>query len=140
MIKLALTSFLTLCSFVVQAQLKPESKVHLTFEEVSGEVNVNGEDALLMLEDYIKDKTSLIIVDDAESSDFIMKLSVVEKNMGNRRGSLILLDSKTAEAIFNSKWVKGTMNAFYGYSGSRHAIGRLVKSELISQYPEIGKD
>lgn len=59
MIKLVITSILTLCSFVVQAQLKPESKVYLTFEDVSGEVNVNGDDALLMLEDYIKDKTSL---------------------------------------------------------------------------------
>lgn len=139
MTKLAITCFLTLCSIVAQAQLKPDSKVHLTFEEVSGEVNVNGADALVMLEDYIKDKTTLTIVDNAQDSDFIMKLSVVEKDMGNRRGSLVLLDSETSETIFSSKSVRGTMNGFYGYSGSRHAIGKLVKSELISQYPEIEK-
>jgi len=126
--------FMTFNSF---AQLKSDSKVFLIFEDTKNEVNVDGEDAKGMLKSYLIGKTSLVIVDVIQSADFVLKLSVVEKNMGNRRGKLDVIDNQTKVPVFESKWVKGSLNAFYGYSGSRHAIGRLVKSQLIGEFPDI---
>lgn len=121
------------------SQLKPDSKVFLTFEQTQNEVNVDGENAVEMLKDYLVGKTSLIISDSKETADFVFQLRVIEKNIGNRKGKLDIIDNQTSASVFESKWVTGTMNAFYGYSGSRHAIGILVKDQLIKAYPVIAK-
>lgn len=119
-------------SFGAMAQLNTGDKVFLTFQDVDGEVNVSGTDAIDMLKSYIVGKTNLVIVDSAEESNYTFILSVVEKNMGNRKGKLDIVLSE-------SKWVKGSMNAFYGYSGSRHAIGKVFKGQILRKYPEIKK-
>ncbi len=137
--KLSFTLILALFSLAAYAQIKKDSSVFLTFENQEKEVNVNGVDAIAMLEDYIKDKTTLRVVSTKESAEYIVKLNVIEKNMGNRRGKLAILEQETSHVIFESKWMKGTMNAFYGYSGSRHAIGKLVKGELLGKFPEVQK-
>lgn len=130
---------LNFASFITNAQLKPGSSVFLTFEETKGEVNVNGNDALDMLKSYLVGKTSIVLWDSKETADFVLNLQIVEKNIGNRNGKLVVIDNKTKLSIFESKWVRGTSNAFYGYSGSRHAIGKLVKDELIDAFPAIEK-
>jgi len=137
--RLTFTLLFTLCSLISFAQLKPDSKVFLTFEQTQNEVNVDGANAVEMLKDYLAGKTSLIITDSKESADFVFQLRVIEKNVGNRKGKLDIIDNQTSAPVFESKWVTGTMNAFYGYSGSRHAIGILVKDQLIKAFPVIAK-
>lgn len=137
--RLTLILLFTLCSMISFSQLKPDSKVFLTFEQTQNEVNVDGENAVEMLKDYLVGKTSLIISDSKETADFVFQLRVIEKNIGNRKGKLDIIDNQTSASVFESKWVTGTMNAFYGYSGSRHAIGILVKDQLIKAYPVIAK-
>lgn len=128
-----------LFSFQALAQVQEGSKVFLVFEDVAGEVNVNDEDAKAMFKDYLVNRTTVSLVDEPETADFLFKLNVVEKNMGNRRGRLTIVERSSSDVVYESKWVKGTMNAYYGYSGSRHAIGRLTKGELLKQYPQIEK-
>ena len=101
---------------------------------------MNGDNALNMLKDYLLNRTNLIIVETAVGSTYTIQLSIVEKNMGNRRGQLKIFDNQRNEVIFETKWVKGTSNAFYGYSGSRHAIGVLVRKYLLKEYQEIIKE
>jgi len=137
--KTILLILFSLSSILTFAQLKPDSKVFLTFEQTQNEVNVDGENAIAMLKEYIVGKTSLIISDSKESADFTFQLRVIEKKIGNRRGKLDIIDNQTSNTLFESKWVTGTSNAFYGYSGSRHAIGILVKDQLIKAFPDISK-
>jgi hypothetical protein len=92
-----------------------------------------------MLENYVKNKTNLTLVSDIKSSDYIFNLAVYEKNLGNRKGKIEVLNAKTKAVEFASKWKKGTMNAFYGYSGTRHAIGRVFNGEILNQFPTIAK-
>jgi hypothetical protein len=137
--RLLLICFLFIGSNQAFAQIQEGSKVFLTFENVEGEVNVNGEDAKAMLVDYLKNRTTLLLVDEPGTAEFVFKLNVVEKNMGNRRGRLTIEENASSNVLFESRWMRGTMNAFYGYSGSRHAIGRLTKDALLEQYPHIEK-
>ncbi len=121
------------------AQLKPGSKVFLEFEDIEGEVNVNGEDALAMLLPYVTDKTKLKVVKSKEESDFVFVLSAYELNMGNRKGKIAILDSKTNEVEFDTGLEKASSSAFYGYSGTRALVGELIKKNIIKEYPKIEK-
>ena len=129
-------STITLLSF---AQLSAGDNVYLQFQDTDGEVNVDGDDACEMLKSYILGKTYLSVVSNKEESDYTFVLYVIEKNMGNRKGKIDVLDSKTDKIIFESKWKKGTMNAYYGYSGTRHAIGRVFKGQVLKEFKQIKK-
>ena len=135
--------FFILFAFIISnepnAQLKTNSKVFLTYAETPNEVNVNGEDAKAMLKDYLIGKTTVQVVESLEASDFTLQLSLYEKNLGDRSAKIVIIENSNSTILLETKWVRGTMNAFYGYSGSRHAIGRLVKDFLIDAYPSIEK-
>ena len=108
--------------------------MYLQFQDTDGEVNVDGNDACEMLKSYVVDKTSLSVVSDKEESDYTFVLYVIEKNMGDRKGKIDVVDSKTGKTIFESKWKRGTMNVYYGMSGSRHAIGRVFKGQVLKEF------
>ena len=127
---------MTLFSF---AQLNTGDNVYLQFQDTDGEVNVDGDDACEMLKSYVIGKTSLSVVSNKEESDYTIVLYVIEKNVGNRKGKIDVLDSVTGKTIFESKWKKGTMNALYGYSGTRHAIGRVFKGQVLKEFKQIKK-
>tara|TARA_B110000091_G_scaffold83323_1_gene91693 strand:- start:59 stop:478 length:420 start_codon:yes stop_codon:yes gene_type:complete len=127
---------MTLFSF---AQLNAGDNVYLQFQDTDGEVNVDGDDACEMLKSYVIGKTSLSVVSNKEESDYTIVLYVIEKNVGNRKGKIDVLDSVTGKTIFESKWKKGTMNALYGYSGTRHAIGRVFKGQVLKEFKQIKK-
>jgi hypothetical protein len=131
---------LLLISVVATAQLKPGSKVYFVFEETVEEVNVDGEDALEMLRSYVKGKSSLQIVDSKEKSEFTFILSVIEKNMGKRKGKIVILENKSNNVIFNTDWQKANSSAFYGYSGTRAVIGKMMKHYILEEFPEIYVD
>ena len=127
---------MTLFSF---AQLSAGDNVYLQFQDTDGEVNVDGDDACEMLKSYIDGKTSLNIVESQSESKYTFVLYVIEKNMGDRKGKIDVLESKSKKIIFESKWKRGTMNALYGYSGSRHAIGRVFKGQVLKEFKQIKK-
>ena len=129
-------SIVTLISF---AQLSSGDKVYLEFQPTDGEVNVDGADACEMLASYIDGKTSLNIVESQSESEYTFVLYVIEKNMGDRKGKIDILESKSKKTIFESKWKRGTMNALYGYSGTRHAIGRVFKGQVLKEFKQIKK-
>jgi hypothetical protein len=127
---------MTLFSF---AQLSAGDNVYLQFQDTDGEVNVDGDDACEMLKSYVIGKTSLSVVSNKKESDYTFVLYVIEKNMGDRKGKIDVLDSKSGKMIFESKWKRGTMNALYGYSGTRHAIGRVFKGQVLKEFKQIKK-
>ena len=138
--KTIITTFIfSIFTLFVSAQLSEGDKVYLQFQDTDGEVNVDEKDACEMLKSYVIGKTSLSIVSDKEDSDYTLVLYVIEKNMGDRKGKIDVLDSKTDKVIFESKWKRGTMNALYGYSGTRHAIGRVFKGQVLKEFKQIKK-
>jgi len=138
--KTIITTFIfSIFTLFVSAQLSESDKVYLQFQDTDGEVNVDGNDACEMLKSYVIGKTSLSVVSDKEDSDYTFVLSVIEKNMGDRKGKIIVVDSKTKKTIFESKWKSGSMNAVYGYSGTRHAIGRVFKGQVLKEFKQIKK-
>jgi hypothetical protein len=129
-------SIMALFSF---AQLSAGDNVYLQFQDTDGEVNVDGDDACEMLKSYVVGKTSLNIVESQSESKYTFVLYVIEKNMGDRKGKIDVLESKSKKIIFESKWKRGTMNALYGYSSSRHAIGRVFKGQVLKAFKQIKK-
>jgi hypothetical protein len=138
--KTIITTFIfSIITLIVSAQLSASDNVYLQFQDTDGEVNVDGNDACEMLKSYVLGKTSLSVVSNKEESDYTFVLYIIEKNMGNRKGKIDVLDSKTDKIIFESKWKRGTMNALYGYSGTRHAIGRVFKGQVLKEFKQIKK-
>jgi hypothetical protein len=138
--KTIITTFIfSIITLIVSAQLSASDNVYLQFQDTDGEVNVDGNDACEMLKSYVLGKTSLSVVSNKEESDYTFVLYVIEKNMGDRKGKIDVLDSKTDKIIFESKWKRGTMNALYGYSGTRHAIGRVFKGQVLKEFKQIKK-
>ena len=129
-------SIMTLFSF---AQLSSGDNVYLQFQDTDGEVNVDGDDACEMLKSYVVGKTHLRVVSNKEESDYTFVLYVIEKNIGDRKGKIDVVDSKTGKTIFESKWKRGTMNVYYGMSRSRHAIGRVFKGQVLKEFKQIKK-
>ena len=138
--KTIITTFIfSIITLISSAQLSAGDNVYLQFQDTDGEVNVDGNNACEMLKSYVLGKTSLSIVINKEASDYTFVLYVIEKNMGDRKGKIDVLDSKTDKVIFESKWKRGTMNALYGYSGTRHAIGRVFKGQVLKEFKQIKK-
>ena len=138
--KTIITTFIfSIITLIVSAQLSASDNVYLQFQDTEGEVNVDGNDACEMLKSYVLGKTSLSVVSNKEESDYTFVLYIIEKNMGDRKGKIDVLDSKTDKIIFESKWKRGTMNALYGYSGTRHAIGRVFKGQVLKEFKQIKK-
>jgi len=138
--KTIITTFIfSIITLISSAQLSADDNVYLQFQDTDGEVNVDGNDACEMLKSYVLGKTSLSVVSNKEESDYTLVLYVIEKNVGNRKGKIDVVDSETGKTIFESKWKKGTMNALYGYSGTRHAIGRVFKGQVLKEFKQIKK-
>ena len=116
-------------------ELIKNSRIFLEFIPTENEDNVNGADAKEMLKDYIKGKTSCIVVDSIDEADFLMNLSVIKGFADARKAKITLIYLGNKKEVFSTDWVKGFSNVFYGYSGTRHAIGRIVKNELSKEYP-----
>jgi hypothetical protein len=138
--KTIITTFIfSIATLIASAQLSNGDKVFLQFQDTDGEVNVDGNDACEMLKSYVVGKTSLSVVSNKEESDYTFVLYVIEKNMGDRKGKIDVVDSKTGKTIFESKWKRGTMNVYYGMSGTRHAISRVFKGQILKEFKDIKK-
>ena len=138
--KTIITTFIfSIITLISSAQLSAGDNVYLQFQDTEGEVNVDGNNACEMLKSYVVDKTSLSVVSNKEDSDYTFVLYVIEKNFGDRKGKIDVVDSKTGKTIFESKWKRGTMNLYSGYSGTRHAIGVVLKKQILKEFKQIKK-
>ncbi len=126
------------CEFSIQASIKPDAKVFLSFDAGLAQ-NVDGEDALKMLSSYINNQSNIEIVEKESDAQFKLILAIDKGSMGNRKAQIKVVDLSSNDIILTTKWKKGTSNAMYGYSGTRHAIGRVFKSEFLKAYPDIEK-
>ena len=118
-------------------QLLAGSKVFLKFKETNGEESVDSEDALEMLRSYMQDRTTCELVNTEDKAEFTLELQVIKKITPYRQGKLTVTHLQTKTKIFETKWITGTNNMYYGFSGSRHAIGKLVKKKLLKEFPQI---
>lgn len=116
-------------------ELIKNSRIFLEFIPTENEDNVNGDDAIEMLKDYIKGYSSCTIVNSVDEADFLINLSVIKGFAGDRKAKITLIYLGNKKEVFSTEWVKGTSNAFHGYSGTRHAIARIVKNKLSKKYP-----
>jgi len=117
--------------------LAPKSTLYLTFAQTEGEDNVDPSDAIDMLKAELDDKTSCVIVASADDADFIVELRVVKKFVDIRRAKVTIKHVFSSTTVLETDWVKGTANIYHGYSGTRHAIDKVVKREILKRYPII---
>jgi hypothetical protein len=120
-------------------KLDPKDKVFIIFKETSGQVNTDQNLAIGVLKEYIKNKTSLVLVDKVEEADFTFILSVYAKGNTNM-GKIDIIKTETNKAIFESSWVLGKAKMYYGYSGVKHAIGTIFNKQILGKYPHIEAD
>jgi len=137
--KSIITTFIfSIMTLISSAQLKTGDKVFLQYQEVKDKKNVNGDDACQMLQSYILGKTSLIIVNSIDKSDYTFVLNVVKRSMpGERKAKITIINNTTENNIFESKWKRGTSNVYYGMSPTRHAIARVFKNQILKEFKEI---
>lgn len=134
------TFLLSLMLFVFAGdKLEPKDKVFITFKETAGQPNSDQANAIGILKEYIKNKSSLILVDQATESDFTFVLSMYDKGNTNM-GKIDIVKTGTDQAIFESKWTQGKAKMYYGYSGVRHSIGTIFNQQILSKYPGIEAD
>lgn len=120
-------------------KLDSKDKVFIIFKETTGQANSEAEYAIGVLKEYVKNKSSLVLVDRAEDSEFTFVLSVYEKGNSNM-GKIDILKTGTDHAIFESTWTVGKAKMYYGYSGVKHAIGTIFNKEILGKYPHIEAD
>jgi len=116
--------------------IEPGSKVFLLYQMSEDGPDVDGEDAIGMLKTQLVGKTKLNVVLDLSDADFIVEFTAVKRGANNRRAKAVLKRAGSEEVVFETKWIRGTTNAFSGYSGTRHTIQRITKA-LINEFPSI---
>lgn len=136
--KLFLLISLVVMTFIGEG-LEPKDKVFITFKETAGQTNTDSYYAVGVLKEYIKNKSSLILVDKAEEAKFTFILSVYEKGKTNM-GKIDIVNTGTDKPIFESSWTLGKAKMYYGYSGVKHAIGTIFNKEILGKYSHIEAD
>ena len=138
--KTSLLLLLAVASVTSFAQMKAGSKVFVEYEQTPGEVNADATDITNMFIGKVIGYTSLDVVESKEEADFTLEFSLIEKNLGNRKGKVSVIDNKSSSIIFESeKWQRGSPNAYNGMSGSRDCVGRLVKYHILKAFPQTKK-
>lgn len=118
-------------------ELIPGSRLFLTYSKAEDEDNVDGSDAIGMLKTYIEGKTTCQVVNSYDKADFVVDLQVIKKAMAKRKAMIEITNIAAEKVVYESKWSKGINSAFTGYSGSRAAVGNVVKKQLLAKYPGI---
>jgi hypothetical protein len=113
--------------------------VFILFKETPGQPNTEEAYAKGILVEYIKNKSSLILVEKAEKADYTFVLSVYEKGKTNM-GKIDIIKAGTGNPIFESKWTLRKAKMYYGYSGVTHAIGTIFNQQIPGKYPHIEAD
>lgn len=130
--RILLLLFLPILSFGQnKVSLSSNTKVYLQYLESKNAVDVDGDDAIKMLKSVIIDKTPLTVVDSCNSSEYTFELTVIKKFGDVRRAVITVKDSSTGSVLIQTKWRRGTSNIYHGMSGTRHAIARIIKQDIL---------
>ena len=78
-----------------------------------------------------------MVVVSPDEADFTVGLRVVRKFADIRRAKVTIKHIPTGDIVLETDWIKGTVNIYHGYSGTRHAIDKIVKREILKRYPAI---
>lgn len=113
------------------------SRLFITYKDIDDKRNVDASDAISMLKSALEDKTSCLVVNTIDEADFAVELNVIKKIMAERSAKILITHILSNKTIFESKWIRGTSNAFSGYSGTRDAIKKIVAKHLVEEYPKI---
>jgi len=113
------------------------SRLFIIYKSIDNKRNVDDSDAISMLKSALEDKTSCIVVNAIDKADFTIELNVIKKIMAERSAKILITHILSNKTIFESKWIRGTSNAFSGFSGTRGAINKIVEKNLVEEYPEI---
>ena len=119
-------------------KLIPSSKIYLQYSETKNENNADRNDALRMARRELWSITNLILVNSIEEADFLLELKAIKKIL-NRKTQLTLKHLATEKIVYKSKWFSGTPTPFNAMSGTRKAIGNVIKEDLLHTFPEISK-
>ena len=120
-------------------KLDPKDKVFIIFKETPGQPNTEEGYAKGILAEYIKNKSSLILVEKADEADYNFVLYMYAKEQTNM-GKIDIIKVATGTSIFESSWTVGRAKMYYGYSGVRHAIGTIFNKQILGKYPHIEAD
>jgi len=115
------------------------SRVYLEYGRVSKKNNVKKIDALSILRKELKNLTSLNFVNSKEDADFILIIKATKYMITKRKAKIEIKHVFSGNTVYESDWFKGTPSEFNGFSGSRQAIGRVIKRDLLNTYPEVAK-
>src|SRR5690349_14459581 len=84
-------------------KLDPKDKVFIIFQETPGQPNTEEGYAKGILTEYIKNKSSLILVEKVEEADYTFILYCYAKGKTNM-GKIDITKSGTGSTIFESTW------------------------------------
>jgi hypothetical protein len=71
-------------------ELIPGSRLFISYVRTENEENVNGNDAKVMLQDYIEGKTKCVVVNTIDEADFTIELRVVKKILADRSAKIVI--------------------------------------------------
>jgi len=117
----------------------PTSNIFLKFTEVQDKNNVESIDALNILRNELKNLTKCNIVNSIDDADFIFEVQVTKYMITKRKAKIKITHITSNNIVFESELEKGAPSEFNGFSGSRQAIGRVIKKQLLNKFPEIAK-
>lgn len=117
--------------------IAPTSRLYLEHNEVNGKRNTDGDGVKRITKNELQNLTKCTLVNSVDDADFIVKVQVIKGTLGNRKARFIINQVLTGNVVYESKWVKGAPSEFNGFSGTRRAIGKIIKKDLLITFPEI---
>src|SRR5690606_4974087 len=121
------------------ASLTSNSSLYLQHSNEENKKNTDGEGVLRIARNEFKNLTKCRLADSKDDADFTVEIQVIKRTLGNRRAKFTIKHLLTGKTVYESEWVKGSPSEFNGFSGTRRAIGKIIKKGLIKTYPEISK-
>lgn len=117
--------------------LLPESKVFVKAVTIEKKNNVDEKDILEVTIPELNKFTLCSVVSNEKEADFILEVKAYKYMITKRKVKLSLVHVQSNKQVFESSWMTGNPSEFNGFSGTRQAVGRLIKKELVIKYPEI---
>ena len=121
-----------------EEKLELSSKVFLKYSKTENQNNVNEDAVLKMARREFRNLTNLKLVYSAEEADFLFELKTIKKIM-KRKAQLTIKHLYTDKIIYESDWSNGFPNPGNLMSGTRQAVGKVIKKDLLVKYPEMSK-
>lgn len=119
--------------------LAPTSRLYLEHSYEEDKRNTDGDGALAIAKKELQNLTKCKLVNSVDDADFTIDIQVVKGTLGNRKAKFTINHLLTGKTVYESKWVKGAPSEFNGFSGTRRAIGKIIKKDILITYPEISK-